>query len=558
MILLIVIGAGAFLLLGGKKSGGRLLYVEDGALLMVDVKESKPKPEEITDSVFDNYDNHTIELVRFSKDEKYLFYAEDYDGRTFDLFKAPVSELDNAERIAAGIEDYTLFDDATLVYVKSGKLHYYDGNDDVKLGSSVQNYSYRTSEKGKSVCWGELDQQDGSYTFFWQDLAKNGEKVRLMKNISSTSDITASDDMSKFLIQKSDSIYQVNNKGEDERIVTDVENRISWSANTGEIYYTVRDSVETSYSDIIDFGTGLDRNEEIYVDGLDTFDLEYDSLYHYDSKGTVLVAAPCSVLGASTSKTGVCVYVPFPAPEELSIDWAYLKGERSMSVYDLPSFTGNAVFGAAVCQDDDLIPISVAVGGEVIGAYPDLCGRNGFCDFRYDRYADALYLFAGVESDDISLYKIPLTGSGKGTAETLDSGIENLQREVVTKDGIYYMRDYDIDDKTGDLYLNGRSVDTDVFDMRAAGNEGNVLIYGTDYDSRGQFTVNLYKNGEKTSVANDIYFASCDGDGTVAMLADYNENRSKGDLLYYNGRETKTISTDAQAVVPRSGSVFLQ
>lgn len=81
------------------------------------------------------------------------------------------------------------------------------------------------------------------------------------------------------------------------------------------------------------------------------------------------------------------------------------------------------------------------------------------------------------------------------------------------------------------------------------GEKATFLFY-TDYsDSKSEGTLNLYKNGKVTKVADDArdaMFLEC---GDILYLADYSSNRGEGDLYRFTGKKSEKIDEDVQGIV---------
>ena len=84
--------------------------------------------------------------------------------------------------------------------------------------------------------------------------------------------------------------------------------------------------------------------------------------------------------------------------------------------------------------------------------------------------------------------------------------------------------------------------------------DSKAVIALTDYDKKSQTgTLNLLRadSEEGEEIAADIYLDAITftafGEDCIVMLSDYNFERGSGDLLYYNGKETKTLESDVTA-----------
>jgi len=115
---------------------------------------------------------------------------------------------------------------------------------------------------------------------------------------------------------------------------------------------------------------------------------------------------------------------------------------------------------------------------------------------------------------------------------------------------VYYFKD--VKNNSGDLYLAGKSISSDVYIPSLFNFEDtDILLYYIDYnESNMNGTLCMFKDGKQTKIADDVSFFTPVNEKNVAYLTDYSLERKKGDLMLYNGKKEPTlIDTDVTALL---------
>lgn len=134
-----------------------------------------------------------------------------------------------------------------------------------------------------------------------------------------------------------------------------------------------------------------------------------------------------------------------------------------------------------------------------------------------------------------------------GTIEKPVKIDEDVSEYVFGNDNnnIYYYKD--VKNNSGDLYLNGKLLASDVNLESMYNYKGkDKIIYLKDYsNSSYSGTLCVYDNGKETKISDDVSFYVPIGEKNIAFLVDYRQDRNKGDLMLYNGKKKPiTIDTD--------------
>lgn len=532
------IGALAFSQMGkGGSSGGaksKVIYAKDDSLMMIDVSKKKSEPIELTDSYVDGDENQITGVdsnERFiSEDGKYICYLEDWDGESYDLYRAKMSKPSEGTKIESKVNDHRLLKDNTILYKKKSTLYHYTEKESVKFDKDV--ITYFLDEDQKYVCWSRSDK--GEVTYYLQDIAQKTNKVKLEDDVD---DFYYKEDFSQFYVRKDDNLYAVSPEGERDKIAKDVERVISFDKKTGMFYYVKDNSEDVPYADFTYDDTGniseydRDRLKER------TYTFELKSLYLYDGNEEILISDRASrYYNVSLSDKGrYLLYRECPALENVEVAWSALDSGSWGSVAE------EAIEEASV--------IMLAAEGEP----QELSEEIQISDARFNAESGRLYIYSVDEDgEDGVVYVTSTKGEEVGVLEEYDSDAEDASLLMATEEGLYYLKDYE--DGGGDLYFNGEEILSDVASVRKLGESSKMAIRSDrDYDDNS-YTLSAWDGKKSTQIAEDVNMAECAEDGTAVFIIDYNYNRQEGDLVYFNGKEVRTLDQDVSGFLMRSGS----
>ena len=532
------IGAFAFSQLGKGGSSGsiqsKVIYGRDDSLMMIDVSKKKSEPIELTDSYVDGDENRLTGMQSsspfISEDGKYICYIEDLDGETYDLYLAKMSKPSEGTKIESKVNDHKILKDNTIIYKKKSTLYRYTGKESVKFDKDVSRYFL--DEDQKYVCWVRSDK--GEDTYYLQDIAQKTDKVKLEDDVDS---FYYKEDFSQFYVKKDDNLYAVSPEGEREKIAKDVEDVVAFNKKNGMFYYLKDNSEEVPFADFTYDDTGniseYDKNrlkERTY-----TFNLM--SLYLYDGKEEILVSERVSgrFSNSLSDKGRYFLYRECPELENIEVAWSAL---------DRGSWDSAAE--EAIADESAIMLV-----GE--GEPKELSEEIRISDTRFNADAGKLYIYSTDEDgEDGVIYVTSTKGSDIGTLEEYDNDAEDASMLIATEEGLYYLKDYE--DGGGDLYFNGEEILSDVASVRKLGESSKMAVradWDSDYNS---YTMSMWDGKKNTQIAEDVNVAECAEDGTAVFIVDYNYNRSEGDLMYFNGKEVRTLDQDVSGFCIRDGS----
>lgn len=514
-------GAGA----KNQKEFSKVFYFKDGSLMMKDVKNIKEKPIEITDSLVKSGQENlypSYQSVATSENEKYIVFAEDYDGEVFDLYFAKTMDPVKKTKVDSKVESYKLLNDGSILYKKKESLYYYTGESEEarKFGKNVEDYGM--DEAQKTIYWSEIQNDEERY--YLQDLAGKKEKVSLGKGIDW---FIAAKDFSYFYILKGDDLYAVNPAGEKEKIAKGVNLLSGCNEDTGDVLYTKEKTIEIPYSDFVKGNVDDTERWKWNILQSETYSYDQTSLWIYDGKQEHCISENMKEWQfVNLSEDGnYMLFLEGPAAKEVSVDFSASFDE-----------IGNRV-ESAMTQQEKLVFCN---GAERIAEYEGLSCRRA----QINTESGKLYLQEDVEeNEEAVIYETNISGTGAGVLQEYDTG--SLQ--FVTKDGTYYIKDYS--DNSGDLYFNGKRIITDVFTVNAVGKNGK-FCYSQDYDSNdGSKSVAFWDGDEQIKIADDVMRGWFMENGTAILLTDYSQSSEEGNLVYFDGKQLNTLDTDVSSII---------
>ncbi len=526
----------ASLLFGGKGEN-YTLYIKDDEIFYRNV--SKKEAVQATDELFDglemtNYDIMSssykfANMCRLSEDGKILFHPDKLEeDEGFTLYYSYVNKLDKeATKIDSEVDYYFVNEKATLVtYLKDngsdgGVLNQFvvKSGDKNKIASDVVDF-YAT-EDGKNVVFlnndGDLYIKSGS-----------GDKEKIDSDVEEIERFTGD----AVYYMKEDTLNKCVYGKDKEKIASDVSNVIA-IYESGEIYYIESETETVSAMDMVDDDVEDDDEDYEYIrEYLE--DMEYEkttsTLYYYDGKEAVSVTDTYSSYSDYALETPVIICSTAPGMVKLS------DMEDAWDFYDL------------LYEADS--EKCVVVGSEMVPFDYD--------DARYFRISDdgkTVYFLSDVDDEkgEGDLCRFTVSSKGKlGDVETCDSDVSSERIYFASNDKFVYFKDYDSEDYKGELFINGKSVSSDVYLYSTRYNEDTDKMYFfTDWNSeKARGTLNVYNGKKAEKMADDVHSFMFSANNEVLYIADYSTKNYKGDLYLYKKNNPKKLDTDVVAVLP--------
>ncbi len=143
------------------------------------------------------------------------------------------------------------------------------------------------------------------------------------------------------------------------------------------------------------------------------------------------------------------------------------------------------------------------------------------------------------DNSDIDLYQAGISGNSLQTPTQIASDIDDLQ--IIGNNAVFW--------QDSAVFVNGVRIDDDVHSHVAFQDDGSfVYLVGEEDDN--SYQLKSYKDGEITTIADDVFDFGFTTGGDLLYLRDYNVNRCAGTLYLYNGKDSTKLDDDVAAIVP--------
>ena len=586
-VLLLVFIASLFLRGSGDKPYA--LYLRDGEIFYSELSKKEPlevtsklaNGEYVTDAEMSYAASTLGSYITFSEDGKRIFYPDrisgDSDGITLYCrnLKKPKQE---PIRIDSDVMLYAVNEAGTCVtYLKGydGILYQHNLEEKEKIASDVM--SFRVSDDGKKIGYYN---EDGYY--IWR---AGKDTTKLASDISSLAYV--SEDISTIYYIRDGGLYKQTDDGSDKiKIASDV-SRVVKVYDSGEIYYTKAEDAQMELMDYVeddmistdsvmleperpeypsywDFDTSEEYEaaknqyeltykayeqdyeayrEKVWRDRLReeltqmTMDQTSYLLYFYDGSEESLVTEGLTdeydvSYAADSPVLSLSIYNQSEAPR---IKLSNL--EDTYQVYDLVQ---DALYSSSERY--------VAVKNELT-----VIDQIQAQAFRITPSGDALYFLDEVGEDGYGdLYKIEISSKGVGSPSLYDSDVSNSYLYFVGDDMLAYYKSVDESSRKGDLFLEQKEIDYDVYLYSVSySEETDSLLYYTDWNNERDYgTLKTSKNGKNTKIADDVHQFLALENGDILYLYDYSSNYYKGTLYLYRKGKAQKLDDDVVAIIP--------
>lgn len=527
----------------GSTSQTEVVYFKDTSIYVTDLN-SKENPEEVTDFYRKGFQgaffgaNQEVDIT-ITKDQKYLFYIENYGEGQFDLCKAQMAKLQETEKIDSNVSEYRVLSDNTVLYIKNGSLYYNNGKEKLKFGKNVAQYKINKEEN--SIMWCENNQRPLEaplYACYYQDLKQKKDKIKLEDDVSG---YWSNGELSTFYLLKNNTLYKADSKGDNEKLAGKIMTILDLDPETGAFYY-LKDGEKTEKVDfeqvVFDDGNTMEEGDWWKVKGV-SHTMHMNRLCYFKD-GEEIKISDRFLSGSAphvSASEGYCYFAELPELENIHISWN-----------DMETYGGTASLTRAA-------DMSLALGGEKSESFDEL--KNIPWDTFYSKETGLLYIVEGTdyyypsEEQDRTVYTVKTKGDTAGIPEQYD--IDIARGLFATEKGLYYLRDYDDMNYSGDLYCQDEKIASDVAEAyKPIDSDYIFLSTNRDFENRSA-TIMLYDGKKARKIADDVVSMDYDGDGTALVLRDYDFNNWEGELLYYNGKDMKSISDDVSGFVRRRG-----
>lgn len=452
-----------------------------------------------------------------SKDIDYAVVYTDSDDNLY-LLGAGQKKSDKAIKLSGdgGVSSvlYANTSNRYVLFEKNDALYIYDSkskDETTKIVSDVSNYTF--TENDKYVVALDTDKNLYSYNF-------KGDKEKIDSDVTDAVGLTNE----KIVYVKDGSLYvkSLNTKKDDREKIADDYKSATLSEDGKSVAYIDTDNDLSVYtvsskksnkiaSDVTSKYCDESCKKLYYV----VTDDEEKTLYYYNGKDSEKIASDIS----SVLKTDV---------------------DRNMVVYSVAD-------GGSSSSDDDEDD-----DDEAKSLTYTLYFKKGTKDaYKIEDDLDGInkvYLYEGKDlyyiTSDKELKYGKVSGAKVNSVKTIAEDLASSYFDDY-KGGYAFVADAD-DDGNGDLYVvksgKTKKIDSDVnYSYTVVNNDGTKIYYMKDYKKSGD----LYLNGKK--IDSDVYSFNYVKDGLVYYLKDYSSSKNKGDLYIYTGKSTK-IAEDIKRI----------
>lgn len=585
---------------GQQKEASYALYVKDKEVFFTDF--SKQEPWQITSKFFDydgvengdfRYMDGMAFLFRLSKDGKMLFFpdkiVENYYSYGIPIYYRNLkSAQEEVNKIDADVDsrDYTLNDAGTIVTYRKGSngdLYQFDletGKKE-KYGNDV--LSFNVSDDGQQLAY--LDGHGGFY------LKSGEEKEKIDGDVSA--EASMSSDFTTFYYVKDGSLYKKVLGQERIKIASNVSNVLA-VYDSGEIYYVKAEKQEMVMMELIEDDlasqdaaiTRPERpqspyrwyysNSEEYEEAYEAYKREnaaYEEtyqrfqeklkrdelrsyfaenkvgylvyrLYYYDGvRETAVGDERVSIVGEDYTYYYNCSpRIPVVVFKLYNLA-TYIKPKLS----EIESLSYSAEY-AIRDAFYELAKQYIAVKDQFM-SIEESTAKN----FKVAEDGKTIIFLSNVDLDEMlgngDLYRITISDNTIGKPELYDTDVYQYNVCFMADGKLLYQKGHK--GSRGDLYLDKEQIDYDVTLYAMEYNENcNEIIYRVDYNAEeGSGTLKLYKDGNVSKIADNVYDATILSNGEVLYLYDYSNSYHRGDLYLYRNGEAEKIDEDVTSLI---------
>ena len=599
-ILLLVVGGFWLKTSANIPKNDHLLYIRDNEIYLLDFAGKKENPKLITENLVSgvrlNWSEKKIGLencIYFTSDGEILFYPDknEYNQVGFNLFFRKLKDdKSEAKKIDSEIIKYFVVDVSSkkkIFYLKGNDSNFYKTNMEenrVKIATNVADFWVNKS--GNNIVF---ITKDGD--IYSVDANENKEKI------ASTSKIVGvKNDLDKVYYIKDKELYCKTRGKERERIAKDV-SHVFKIYDTGEIYFKQQYEVKRKIIDFINDNlstTDVDIQKpyapkqpypqessswQDYYRAIDTYRIarnSYDAAYrkylakeerdnlrkklsdeefveyketlcYYDGKKISNVAE--NFLGQENiGNKAVIIYT-----KRIS------KDNKKLQISDIPISSTISNIKSKIRFNETITPVLNKVT-PIFVAIKDKSFElkvNKTSRFLINDSSTKIYFLDDYNIKDKKgdLYEVNIENGRLGKQVKVDSEVHYLfALSKGENTSIIYFKNYK--DHKFDLYMDKVFIDSDVSVNMGIERIGNSkkIVYSTDWNPNKKSGVLKIYDGEKSKIisyeTNQFYILS---DSRILYLDKFDEKIGKGDLYLYNGPdEKKQIDTDVSVILRHS------
>lgn len=558
------------------------LYLKGGEIVYDDFSEDGAF--ELTSRMLDNVSDSEIEpddgyyisnYVRFSENGKIVFYPDRLDDESegFTIYCRNINKPNEEPiKIDSEITQYVINKDGTqVIYLKEeGGLYSHDLKEKEKIASEVTEF-YSANDCKKI---GFLKSNGGYYIY-----SEGGESVKIANDVESIR--YTSEDLSAVYYEKEEGLYkQVEGEDDVTKISSDVFT-VEQIYDSGEVYYTKEETVEIKLSDyVVDDIADADAvmTEPEYPDSPSWWDYDTDEAYDaaVEQYETAYEAYEASydAYNAKLQRDELRETLQESIFEQSVYTLYYFDGEESVVLTDaltdyyLPCTQDNPAIAyeeynqvettkvklseiTNAYEVEELVKAAMYSSAEryiAVGEKTSVLEQTDAQQIQFSADGKALYFLDDVSDEGRGdLYKAIITDASVQKPELIDDDVDNTAIYDLNN-AIAYFKNFDDEKYRGDLWIDGKEIDYDVYCYSISIQDGTVYYY-SDWNAEKEYgTLKKYANEKTTKIADDVYSWRLN-EGNILYLYDYSWNSNSGTLYIYKNGDSEKISDDVTCII---------
>ena len=580
-----------FMLKGGKSNTNYALYLKDDQIYYTGTK--KIEPSEISTNLFDEGLDEYSEyagagvgyMTMLSKDGELIFFPEkissDDDG--FALYYRYLNKKEiESGKIDSDIIKYSVNESSSLVtYIKGEEGILYQSNltDKDKIDSNVS--KFYVSDDGNKIIY---INDDGKIYL----KNKGAEKVKIDGDASIE---YVSKDLSTVYYLKDGTLYKKNENEDKVKVSSDVDSIVN-IYDTGEVYFIKSDSTEMSLMDYVQddmieadatltrpqsldtpYAMDYDTREEyeaaklVYADYKTAYYAYYDKLtrdiLREDLAETYISESNYALFyyngSEATAITDTLVYDGYIGEYNIRSDYA-TANEAAVIIFKTYNQTSiNKVNFSeinSISDVEEIVEEGLDSSSELhvsVGSKASVVEHTDAQNLSIDSAGKTIYFLDNIDDQESygDLYKITVSKENSPKAEFYESDVSTAVTRFISEDNYMYYKD--VENATGELYINKDSIDYDVsLDHTIYDDKSDAIAYFTDWNSEKSYgTLKVQTQNGNSKIADDVHAFNFTPSGEVLYLYDYNSDHSNGELyLYVEGENNEKVDDDVSAIIP--------
>lgn len=257
------------------------------------------------------------------------------------------------------------------------------------------------------------------------------------------------------------------------------------------------------------------------------------ALYYYDKKESILISDSCASYMTYSSQTPLIIYKSNNTAEIAKVNLSEVTSFDSLySTVSNNLLTQGEVY-AAIKATNASVP-----------------QENGTSYYVKDN-GELLYYLDNYDSmeNTYDLYGVKISNGKMDIPTKIDEDVYGFELVNGSDTLVYYK---DVKNDAGDLYIDMKLVDSDVYTYSVMGIQGtDMVLYYVDYDSDTESgSLKIYDGKNTKKIGDDIVSYNVIDESNILYLMDYDFYSARGDLYLYNGTDKKKqIDTDVTALI---------